>query len=188
MDTSEILFNIALLAFSISYSIYFQRLIKEWPLIGRWMRYLLNIRPLYQYSKLHSAIAVVTGFLVYNVLGITLFLSSINAFVRLRSFFYIGIVVYTYLILPSFLMHIVRGLLQLFIGKDYTKAKDYFDSQSDRSNFRLGLNPDTANEIYLDIKEKKYLRIAQRIIVCSIVIAICYLMPFVLVLIEKVRA
>jgi len=184
METlQEIAFNIVLVVFSVSYAYYFERLMREWPLFGRWIRYFYGLGRAYSYGlrEIFLVFSFVVGVYIFG--GIYIFIISLLEFAHLSDLHFICLCILGYLYIPSLLFTLVRGILQIIIPEDFIKAVE--KARDKTSKFKTGLSEEAEDIIKEEIEKKRYFPRIKRVILSLLILASLYLLPWLFKIMEN---
>ncbi len=179
MNLQEIGANMALIVFSVSYAYYFERSMGEWPLFGRWIRYLHGLGRAYSYEVSDIVLVFIVGIGIFVFAGVYLFIISFLEFTKLNSVVFICFCILSYLFIPSLLFSLMRGVLQIIIPDDFIKSLEK------TSKVKTGLSEEAGSIIKKEIETKNYFQRIRRVILSLLILALLYSLPWLFKFVEN---
>ena len=187
MDLAATFLDVAILAFGVSLAIYYERAVREWPRAQRWMRYVHGLGMEVTCSRYVMLIVLVVTSVVF-LAGMLLFVFSLLEFERLAGHASTEgavnvsvlvpslLVIFLYLFVPHFLLHLSRGVLQALpkTSKDFLSYYERYKQNPEK----LGMSSESARVIAGDIMEHDHLHLLRRVIVSLNVVLLLVEMPF----------
>jgi len=203
ISIQQIFYEIAILIFSVSFGNYFLRTIKEWPLSNRFIRYIHRLGTGYKYGKSEIFYSFSVTWVVYMA-GIISFAFSLLEFTELAEpvltlstleyprLFAISLCLISYLLIPSFLFHITRGILQLIPStaldfKKYIESYAKFDTSETQKDAEVGIRRDSAKIICKEIEKRVYFNRVLRVLESLAITIFLYVLPWVATVILNIR-